>query len=124
MINPENHWFNQMSLDCLGQTYLVPIVRLARRLQKKMLRRRRVSHSPLEIFLSRLFLSVGCSLFYITGFESYQWLIFCLFAGDAERIPGISGNEDVSTGVDTDRQLIGRHVLVTRSLVPLAVGPT
>ena len=35
----------------------------------------------------------------------------CLFAGDAETIPGVSGNEDVSTGVETD------------GLVPLAGEP-
>ena len=46
------------------------------------------------------------------------------FPGDAETIPGVSGNEDVSTGVETDGQLRGRHIVVTRSLVPLAGGPT
>ena len=45
-----------------------------------------------------------------------------MFPGDAETIPGVSGNEDVSTGVETDGQLRGRHIVVTRSLVPLAVG--
>ena len=54
--------------------------------------------------LSRLFLRVGCSLFYIAGFQSY---ISSLFPGDAELIPGVSGNEDVSTGVETDGQLGG-----------------
>ena len=53
---------------------------------------------------------------------SYQWLIPCLFLGDAETIPGDSGNEDVSTGVEIDRQLKGPHIVVTRSLVPLAEG--
>ena len=42
------------------------------------------------------------------------------FLGDAETIPGVSGNEEVSTGVETDGQLRGRHIVVTRSLVPLA----
>ena len=65
----------------------------------------------------------GYSLFYIAGFSSYQWLIFHLFLGDAETIPGASGNEDVSTGVETDGQFRGRHIVVTRSLVPLAGGP-
>ena len=45
------------------------------------------------------------------------------FLGDAETIPGISGSEEVSTGVETDGQLRGRHIVVTRSLVPLAGGP-
>ena len=65
---------------------------------------------------------VVCSLFYIAGFWSYQWLIFRLFAGDNERVPGVSGNEDVSNGVETDGQLRGRHIVVTMSLVPLAGG--
>ena len=38
-------------------------------------------------------------------------------------IPGVSGNEDVSTGVETDEQLRGRHIVVTRSLVLLAGEP-
>ena len=42
-----------------------------------------------------------------------------LFLGDAQTIPGVSGNEEVSTGVETDGQLRGRHIVVTRSLVPL-----
>ena len=44
------------------------------------------------------------------------------FLGDAETIPGVSGTEEVSTGVETDGQLRGRHIVVTRSLVPLAGG--
>ena len=56
-------------------------------------------------------------------FLSHQWVIPCLFPGDAETIPGVSGNEDVSTGVETDGQLRGRHIVVTRSLVPLTGGP-
>ena len=35
----------------------------------------------------------------------------------------MSGTEEVSTGVETDGQLRGRHIFVTRSLVPLAGGP-
>ena len=53
-----------------------------------------------------------------------QWLIPCLFPGDAETIPGVSGNEYVSTGVETDGQLRGRQIVVTRSLVPLAGIPS
>ena len=83
-----------------------------------------VSHNAFQRILSRLFLRVGCFLFYIACFQSYHWLIFYLFAGDAETIPGVSGNEDVSTGVETDGQLRGRHIVVTTSLVPLAGGPS
>ena len=122
MIALENQWFKQMSLNCLGQTCLVLSLMLARRLQKEL--RRRVGQSAFQKVLSRLFLRIGCCLFYIAGFESYQWLIFRLFAGDAETNPGVSGNEDVSTGVETDAQLRGRHLVVTRSLVPLAGGPS
>ena len=112
-----------MSLDCLGQTCLAPSSRLARRLQKKKLKERRVGRNAFKRVLSQPFLRVGCSLFYIAGFHSYQWLISCLFPGDVETIQGVSGNEDVSTGVETDGQLRGRHIVVTRSLVPLAGGP-
>ena len=35
----------------------------------------------------------------------------------------MSGTEEVSTGVETDGLLRGRHIVVTRSLVPLAGGP-
>ena len=54
---------------------------------------------------------------------SYQWLIPSFILGDAETIPGVSGTEEVSTGVETDGQLRVRHIVVTRSLVPLAGGP-
>ena len=113
-----------MSFDCLGQTCLVPSLRLTRRFQKKKLRERRVGQNAIQRVLSRLFLRFGCSLFYIAGFQSYQWLSSCLFSGDAETIPRNSGNEDVSTGVETDRHLRGRRIVVTRSLVPLAGGPS
>ena len=64
----------------------------------------------------------GCSLFYIAGFQSLQWSISCLFTGDAETIPGVSANEDVSTGVETDGPLRWRQIVVTKSLVPLTGG--
>ena len=125
MIAPENKWFMSMSLDCLGQTCLAPSLKLACQLQKKKrLSERRVARSAQQIVLSRLFLRVGCSLLYIAGFRSCQWLISCLFPGDAETIPGVSGNKDVSTGVETDGKLKGSHIVVTRSLVPLAGGPS
>ena len=123
MIAAKNQWFLPMSLDCLEQTCLVLSLRLARRLYKKSLRERRVGQNALQRIFSRLFLRVGCFLFYIAGFWSYPWLIFHLFPGDAETLPGISGNEDVSTGVETDGQLRGRHIVVTRSVVPLTGGP-
>ena len=36
----------------------------------------------------------------------------------------MSGTEEVSTGVEIDGQLRGRHIVVTRSLVPLAGCPS
>ena len=57
-------------------------------------------------------------------FSIYQRLIPCFFPGDAETFSGVSGNEDVSTGVETDGQLRGRQIVVTRSVVPLAGGPS
>ena len=47
-----------------------------------------------------------------------------MFPGDAETIAGVSGNEEVSTGVETDGQLRRRHIVVTKSLVPLAGVPS
>ena len=78
---------------------------------------KRAPKSPLTaVFESWLLRVLDCR------FLSYQWLIPCLFLGDTETIPGVSGSEDVSTGVETDGQLRGRHIIVTRSLVPLAGG--
>ena len=112
-----------MSLNCLGQMCLVPSLRLARRFQKKKPRERRVRQNALQRVLSPLFLRVGCSLFYIAGFCHISGSFPVLLLGDAETIPGASGNEEVSTGVETDGQLRGRHIVVTKSLVPFAGGP-
>ena len=85
--------------------------------ERKKSRTKRDLKSPLTVVLeSWLFSILYCR------FSVYQWLILCLFAGDAETISGVSGNEDVSNGVETDKQMRGRHIIVTRSLVPLAGG--
>ena len=69
---------------------------------------------PLTAVLESWLLSIlHCRFYHISG------SIPVLFLGDAETIPGVSGKEDVSTGVETDGQLRGRHIVVTRSLVPL-----
>ena len=112
-----------MSLDLLRKTCLVPSVRLARRLRKKKLRERRIRQSSFQKSTHGCFRELVALYSTLQAFWSYQWLIFRFFAGYAETIPGVSGNEDVSTGVETDGQLKGRHIVVTRSLVPLARGP-
>ena len=56
-------------------------------------------------------------------FLSYQWRISCLVTGEAETIPGVFGHEDVSTGVEVDGQLRGRHIVVTKSLALLPGRP-
>ena len=114
-----------MSVDCLGQTCLVPSLTMARRLQKKKLRRKKVGQSALQRVFSRLFLRVGCSLLYKAGFVVMSVAHFQSFcAGGAKTIPGVSGNEEVSTGVESVGQLRGRHIVVPRSLVLLTGGPT
>ena len=82
--------------------------------ERKKSQTKRAPKSPLTAVLESWLLSIlHCR------FLSYQWLIPCFFLGDAETIPGVYGNEEVSTGVETDGQLRGRHIVVTRSLVPL-----
>ena len=85
--------------------------------ERKKSRTKRTPKSPLTAVLESWLLSIlPCR------FLSYQWLIPCFFLGDAETISGVLGNEDVSTGVKTDGQLKGRHIVVTRSLISLAGG--
>ena len=85
--------------------------------ERKKSQTKRASKSPLTAVLESWLLSIlHCRFCHISG--SFP----VLFLGDAETIPGVSGNEEVSTGVETDGQLRGRHIVVTRSLVPLAGG--
>ena len=82
--------------------------------ERKKSQKKRTPNSPLTAVLESWLLSIPhCRFFHISG--SFP----VLFLGDAETIPGVSGNEEVSTGVETDGQLRGRHIVVTRSLVPL-----
>ena len=86
--------------------------------ERKKSRTKRASKSHLTVVPDSWLLSIlHCR------FSVYQWLIPCLFPDDAETIPRVSGNEDVSTRVETDGHLRGRHIVVTRSLVPLAGVP-
>ena len=105
------------SLDCLGQTCLVPSLRLALRLQKKKLEKH-APKSPLTAVFESWLLSILHCRFSVVSVAHFRSV-----SGDAETIPGVSGNEVVSAGVETDGQLRGRHIVVTRSLVPLAGGP-
>ena len=83
--------------------------------ERKKSQTKRPPKSPLTAVLDSWLLSIlHCR------FLSFQWLIPCFFLGDAETIPGVSGKEGVSTGVETDGQLRRRHIVVIRSLVPLA----
>ena len=79
---------------------------------------KRAVKSPLTAVLESWLLSILHCRF------SCQWLIPCFsLSVDADTIPAMSGMEEVSTGVETDGQLRGRHIVVTRKLVPLAGGP-
>ena len=87
--------------------------------ERKKDRTKRVPKSPLSAVLESWLLSIlHCRFSVILVAHSL------FFPGDAETIPGVSGNEDVSTGVETDGQLKGHHIVVTRSLVPLVGGPS
>ena len=103
--------------DVSGSEFQVGAPTSEEEAERKKSQTKRAPKSPLTAVLESWLLS-----FLHCRFLSYQWLIPCLFLGDAETIPGVSGNEDVSTGVETDGQLRGRHIVVTRSLVPLAGG--
>ena len=121
MIALENQRILQMSLDCLRQTCLVPSLRLTptseEEIERKKSRTKRAPKSSLTAALEGWLLSIlQCRLLVISVAP------FFLFPGDAETISGVCGNEDVSAGVEIDGQLGGRHIVVAKSLVPLAGG--
>ena len=106
-----------LGTDVSGSEFEVGAPTSEEEADRKKSQTKRAPKSPLTAVLENWLLSLlHCRFF------SYQWLIPCLFLGDAETIPGVSGNEDVSTGVETDGQLRGRYIVVTRSPVPLAAG--
>ena len=86
---------------------------------RKMSRKKRAPKSPLTAVLESWLLSILRCRFLVISVAHFR-----SFSGDAATIPGVSGNEDVSTGVENDGQLRGRHIVVTSSLVPLAGGPS
>ena len=105
--------------DVSGSEFEVGAPTSEEEVERKKSQTKRAPKRPLTAVLeSWLFSILHCR------FLSYQWLIPCLSLGDAETIPGVSGNEDVSTGMETDGQLRGRHIVVTRILVPLAGSPS
>ena len=71
---------------------------------------------------SRLLFRVRFSLIYIVDLFLGQWFIILVFADDAEFASRVSGRDDVSTGVETDRQPKVHRAIVTRSLVSLVAG--
>ena len=79
--------------------------------ERKKSQAERAPKSPLAVVLESWLLSI------------LPLQVFVISVAHSETIPGVSGNDDVSTGVETDGQLRGRHIVVTRSLVPLAGGP-
>ena len=108
-----------LNLDVSGCEFEVGAATSEEEAERKKSQAKRALKSPLTAVLESWLRSIlHCRFFHIIG--SFP----VLFLGDAETIPGVSGNEEVSTGVETDRQLRGRHIVVTRSLVPLAGGPS
>ena len=104
--------------DVSGSEFEVGVPTSEEEVERKKSQVKRAPKSPLTAVLESWYLSIlHCRFCHISG--SFP----VLFLGDAETIPGVSGTEEVSTGVETDGQLRGRHIVVTRSLVPLAGGP-
>ena len=118
MILVKNQWCVRLSPEFLGKTYLDPSLRLVLRLRRMNLRRRTTTSEQWRV-LPHLYLRDGCTLTYIVRFYSDQWETFRHSSGGAESTPWVSGNEDVSTGVETAGQLTGRRRVVTRRLIPL-----
>ena len=105
--------------DAFGSEFEVGAPTSEEETERKKSRRKRATKSPPTAVLESWLLSIlHCRFSVIT--MAHSLFIF----GDAETILGVSGKEDVSTGVETDRQLRGRHIVVTGSLVPLAGGPS
>ena len=91
-----------------GSEYEVGAPTSEKEAEKKKSRSKRAPKSPLTAVHESWLLSIlHCSFFW-----SYQWLISHLFPGDAETIQGVSGNEDVLAGVETNGQLGGVTLLL------------
>ena len=104
--------------DVTGSEFEVGAPTSEEEAERKKSRTNRAPKSPLTAALESWLLSILHCRFLV-----YQWLIPCFFPGDAETIAGVSGKDDVLPGVETDGQLRGRPIVVTKSLVPLAGAP-
>ena len=112
-----NHLFVRISPGPLGLTCCDPSLKLL-----LPLRRRMSGKEAREKDLSRLLLRDKFSLIYIVDLILWQWFIIIVFESDAEFAPGVSGRDDVSTGVETAGQPRLRRGVVTRRLVSLTAG--
>ena len=90
--------------DVSGSEFEVGVPTSEEEVERKKSRTKRATKSPLTTVLESWLLSILHCRF------SVVLVVHSLFiSGDAETIPGVSGNEDVSTGVEADGQLRGRH---------------
>ena len=117
MIALGNHLFIRISPRPLGLLCRDPSLKLL-----LPLRTRRSAKGALGKDLSRLLASVRFSLIYILDLFLGQWFNIVVFAGVGDFAPGVSGRDDVSTGVQTQPQPSIHHAVVTRHLVSLAGG--
>ena len=104
--------------DVSGSEFEVGAPTSVEEAEKQKSRRKRASKNPLTAVLESWLLSIlHCRFSVLAVAHSF------FFLGDAQTVLGVSGNEDVLNGVETDGQLRGRHIVVTRSLVALAERP-
>ena len=85
---------------------------------KKKIRTKRVPKSPLTAVLDSWLLSIPHCRFLVISIVHFP---SCLQVMPKQFLK-VSGKDYVSTGVETDGKLRGRHIVVIRSLVPLAGG--
>ena len=103
--------------DVSGSEFEVGAPTSEEEVERKKSQAKRAPKSLLTAVLESWLLSILHCKFMVKSLAHFPSVL-----GDAQTIPGVPGNEDVSTGVETDGQLRGRHIVVSRSLVPLAGG--
>ena len=104
--------------DVCGSKFEVGTPNSEEEVEKKKSLPRRTTKSPITAVLESCLISILHFRFLFKSVVNFR-----VFAADPETISRVSGNGDVSTGVETDGQLRGRNIFVTRRLVPLASGP-